>query len=263
MIHKAVLHACDARDGLQDGLITDPRACQFDFRALACAGAERLSCLSAGQVETARLVTSPAVHSQTGEVIFPGLALGTELGWATKVGGTEPSALGTEFFKYIVYKEANWDWRTFDFESAVALADRIDNGTLNVGPDLRGYRGRGGKLLLYHGWRDQNFSAESTINYHDRVRSSVGAAGSEDWMRLFLAPGVGHCGGGEGPNSIDFISALEQWVEHGRAPGQVIATRRADGKVVRTRPLCPYPQVARYRGTGSIDEASNFACVMP
>jgi len=263
MIHQAVLNACDARDGLQDGLITDPAACRFDFGALACTAGESPSCLTPGQVETARLVTSPAVDARTGEVIFPGLALGTELGWATKIGGPEPSALGTEFFKYVVYKDPAWDWRTFDLESAVTLADRLDRGTLNVSADLRAFRQRGGKLLLYHGWRDQNFSAESTINYYRNVRRTVGDAGSDAWMRLFLAPGVGHCGGGEGPNGFDAVAAMEQWVEHGRAPREIVASRRTDGRVVRTRPLCPHPQVARYRGTGSIDEAANFACVAP
>jgi feruloyl esterase len=263
MIHQAVLNACDARDGLTDGLIGDPAVCRFDFSALACTGADASSCLTAAQVETARMVTSPAVHSKTGERIFPGLALGTELGWATKIGGPEPSALGIENFKYIVYKDPNWDWRTFDLESAVALADRLDQGTLNVTADLRTFKQRGGKLLLYHGWRDQNFSAETTINYYRSVLDRVGTAQSDDWVRLFLAPGVGHCGGGEGPNAFDVVAAMEQWVEHDKAPGQIIATRRTDGKVVRTRPLCRYPQVARYRGTGSIDDAANFACVAP
>lgn len=263
MIHRAVLNACDGRDGLQDGLIGDPAACRFDFAALECKGADAPSCLTPAQVETARTVTTPAVHSQTGELIFPGLALGTELGWATKIGGPEPSPLGTEFFKYIVYKDPSWNWRTFDLESAVAPADRLDNGTLNVTADLRAYRQRGGKLLLYHGWRDQNFSAQSTINYYKSALETVGAARTEEWVQLFLAPGVGHCGGGEGPNAFDPVTALEQWVEQGKAPGQIIATRRVDGKVTRSRPLCPYPQVAKYRGRGSIDEAASFACVAP
>jgi feruloyl esterase len=263
MIHQAVLNACDASDGLQDGQISDPSSCRFDFRALACTSGDSSSCLTPGQVETARTVTAPAVHSKTGEMIFPGLALGTELGWASKIGGAEPNPLGTESFKYIVYRDPNWDWRTFDLESAVALADRLDQGTLNVTADLRTFRQRGGKLLLYHGWRDQNFSAETSVGYHRRVRETLGAAGSDEWMRLFLAPGMGHCGGGEGPNAFDPVTALEQWVEHGSAPGQIMATRRTDGKVVRTRPLCPYPQVARYRGTGSIDDAANFTCAAP
>jgi feruloyl esterase len=166
--------------------------------------------------------------------------------------------------RYVVFKNPNWDWRTFDLETAVALADRIDNGTMNaVNPDLRPFRQRGGKLLLYHGWSDQNFSAQSTIDYFKRVLDTLGSAQIGEWLRLFLAAGMGHCGGGEGPNTFDAIAALEQWVEHGRAPASIKAFHRSDGKVDRTRPLCPYPQLAKYRGSGSIDEAENFICASP
>ena len=130
-------------------------------------------------------------------------------------------------------------------------------------PDLTAFRQRGGKLLLYHGWRDQNFSAQSTINYYKSVLDTMGSVQSAEWLRLFLAPGMGHCGGGEGPNAFDAVTALEQWVEHGKAPDVIIASHRTDGKVDRTRPLCPYPQVAKYQGTGSIDEAANFRCMLP
>ena len=264
MIHEAVLNACDALDGLKDGLIGDPTQCRFDFKTLACTGEDSASCLTAAQVATAQKVTSPAVQSKTGEVIFPGLALGTELGWGTKIGGPAPSALGTDYFKYVVFKDPKWDWRTFDLDTAVMLADRIDNGTINVtSPDLTVFRRRGGKLLLYHGWRDQNFSAQSTIDYYRSVLGRMGSAQASEWVRLFLAPGMGHCGGGEGPNAFDAIAALEQWVEQGTAPAAISASHSTDGKVDRTRPLCPYPQVAKYRGTGSIDEAVNFSCISP
>jgi feruloyl esterase len=261
MIHKAVLNACDALDGLTDGLIDDPTRCRFDFKKLECSGEDSSSCLTAAQVETARTLTSPAVHSKTRETLYHGLALGTELGWATRIGGPEPNVLGTDYVKHVVFKDSTWDWRRFDFEAAVALADRIDNGTMNaINPDLRSFRQRGGKLLLFHGWRDQNFSAQSTIDYYNKVLDTTGATGSAEWLRLFLAPGMGHCGGGEGPNTFDAVTALEQWVEHGKAPDVMIASHSTGGKVDRTRPLCPYPQVAKYRGTGSIDEAANFTC---
>jgi feruloyl esterase len=263
VIHRAVLNACDAVDGLKDGLIGDPSRCSFDFKTLQCRGEDSVSCLTAAQVESAQNVTSPAVHSKTGEIIFPGLALGTELGWATKIGGPAPSGLGTDYFKYAVFKDPTWNWRTFDVEPAVARADRVDNGTTNAtNPDLTAFHTRGGKLLLYHGWRDQNFSAQSTINYYESVLERMGSDQSA-WLRLFLAPGMGHCGGGEGPNAFDAVTALEHWVEKGNAPRSITASHRTDGKADRTRPLCPYPQVAKYRGTGSIDEAENFACVLP
>lgn len=264
MIHRAVLNACDASDGLKDGLISEPDRCSFDFESLACSGEDSASCLTSAQVETARTVTNPVLRSKTGEAIFPGLALGTELGWATKIGGPAPSALGTDYFKYAVFKDPNWDWRSFDLETAVPLAERADNGVTDAtSPDLTAFRQRGGKLLLYHGWRDQNFSAQSTINYHRSVLDRMGSAEAADWVRLFLVPGMGHCGGGEGLNAFDAVVALEQWVENRQPPGQIVAARRADGKVERTRPLCSYPQVARYQGTGSIDDAANFRCVQP
>ena len=264
MIHQAVLNACDAADGLKDGLIDNPSRCAFDFKVLECKGADSPSCLTAAQVQSAQKITGPAVRASTGETILHGLAFGTELGWAAKAGGPEPNPLGTDYFKYVVFKDPNWDWRTFNFDSAVALADRIDNGTLNaINPDLGAFKQRGHKLLVYHGWRDQNFSPFLTLTYYKSVLEKMGSSGIADWLRVFLVPGMGHCGGGEGPNAFDPVTALEQWVESGKAPDQMTASHRTDGKVDRTRPLCPYPQVAKYKGSGSIDEAANFSCAQP
>jgi feruloyl esterase len=264
MIHRAVLNTCDALDGLADGLISEPDRCSVDFKALECKGEDSASCLTAAQLATAQTVTNPAVHSKTRETIFPGLALGSELGWTAKIGGPAPNSLGTDYFRYVVFKDPNWDWRTFDLETAVALADRIDNGITNAtSPDLAAFTQRGGKLLLYHGWRDQNFSAQSTINYYRSVIDRTGSGRTADSLRLFLVPGMGHCGGGEGLNAFDAVAALEEWVEQRQPPTRIVASRRTDGKVERTRPLCPYPQVARYTGTGSIDDAANFVCRAP
>jgi feruloyl esterase len=264
IIHQAVLNACDAIDGLRDGLIGDPTNCRFDFKKLECKGADSASCLTSAQIESAQKLTNPMIHPKTGETLFPGLALGTELGWALRIGGPEPNFFGTDYFKYVFYKNPKWDWRTFDLESAVAIADAADYRILNAtNPDLRTFKQRGGKLLLYHGWSDQNFSAPTTISYYESVRDTVGSGQMGEWLRLFLAPGMGHCGGGEGPNAFDHLAALEQWVENGHAPATITASHRTDGKIDRTRPLCPYPQVAKYRGSGSIDEAVNFNCQLP
>jgi feruloyl esterase len=215
-------------------------------------------------VESARKLTNPLIYPKTGESIFPGLALGTELGWATRIGGPEPQFFGTDYFKYVFFKNPNWDWRTFDLETAVTVADGVDYRMLNAtNPDMKTFQQRGGKLLLYHGWSDNNFSAPSTISYYESVRSTVGDGHVGELLRLFLVPGMGHCAGGEGPNAFDPLAALEQWVEKGRAPAMITASHRTDGKVDRTRPLCPYPQVAKYRGSGSIDEAANFTCQLP
>jgi feruloyl esterase len=264
MIHRAVVNACDAVDGLRDGLISDPTKCRFDFKTLECRGEDSASCLTSAQVETAQKLTNPAIYPKTGEPIFPGLALGTELGWATKIGGPAPPFYGTEYFRYLFYKNPDWDWRTFDLEAAVALADSADYRMLNAtNPDLKTFRQRGGKLLMYHGWSDQNFSAPTTISYYESVRDTADVGQIGDWLRLFLAPGTGHCGSGEGPNVFDPLTTLEQWVEKGSAPAMITASHRTEGKVDRTRPLCPYPQIAKYRGAGSIDEAVNFTCQLP
>ena len=184
------MNACDAVDGMKDGLIDDPTRCRFDFKTIECRGEDSASCLTTAQVESAQKLTNPVIHPKTGETIFPGLALGTELGWATRIGGPEPHFFGTDYFKYVFYKDPNWDWRTFDLESAVALADRADYRMLNAtNPDLRTFKQRGGKLLLYHGWSDQNFSAPSTIDYYERVRDMVGAGRIGEWLGCFSRRG--------------------------------------------------------------------------
>ncbi len=177
----------------------------------------------------------------------------------------EPNANNVDQFKYVVFKDPNWDWRTFNIETDVALADKIDNGTINaINPDLSAFTKHGGKLLMYHGWSDQNVPPLSTINYYKSVLDKMGGGSkTSDWLRLFMVPGMAHCGGGEGPNRFDMVTALEQWVEKGKAPEQIVASRISDGKVARSRPLCPYPQVAKYKGTGSTDDAANFTCKTP
>ena len=264
MIHRAVVNACDATDGLKDGLIDDPTRCSFDFKSLECKGEDSASCLTAGQMASAKIVTDPLLHPKTGQLIFPGLALGTELGWGLRIGGPEPQRFGTDYFKYVFYNDPNWDWRTFDLERAFTLADRMGADLLDAtNPDLGAFKQRGGKLLLFHGWSDANFSAQTTVSYYKGVLERMGSEGTGGWMRLFLAPGMGHCGGGEGPNTFDAVAALERWVEQGQAPDRIEASHSSNGRIDRTRPLCPYPQVARYTGTGGIDDAANFVCRMP
>lgn len=264
MIHQAVVGACDAVDGLKDGLIDDPTRCHFDPKVLACKAEDGPACLTAPQVEAARKIMSPAKR-HTGAEIFPGFEPGTELAWTGLVGGPEPSPTAIDQYKYIVFKDLNWDWRTFDLERDVAIADKVDNGTINaINPNLKPFADRGGKLLMYHGWSDGSVAPRASVTYYNSVLDTMGgAAKTSNWLRLFMAPGMGHCGGGEGPNTFDILGALEQWVEKGKAPDQIIASHSTDGKVDRTRPLCPYPQVARHKGSGSTDDAANFVCKLP
>ena len=145
----------------------------------------------------------------------------------------------------------------------MAIADKVDNGSTSaMDPNLKQFFAHGGKLLMYHGWSDPNISPLNTIDYYESVLKTMGSAAS-DSIRLFMFPGMGHCGGGEGPNTFDPVGVLAQWFEKGQAPNQLLASHRANGVVDRTRPICAYPQVAAYKGSGSIDDAANFVCKSP
>ena len=265
VIHKAAVNACDAGDGLKDGLISDPRSCKFDPKVLQCSAGDGPDCLTGPQVEAARKIYSPAVNPRTGEEMFASLVPGTELGWGVQAQGPEPSANIYDQYRYVVFKDPNWDWKTFDFDRDVARGNLPENLIMNAtDPNMDRFFARGGKLLMYHGWSDPNVPAVNTVNYFEQVAGRLGGADkAADRVRLFLAPGMGHCRGGEGPNVFDTVGALEQWVEHGKAPAQLLATHSTNGKVDRSRPLCPHPQVAAYKGTGSIDDAENFVCRAP
>jgi len=260
-IHRAVLAACDAADGVKDGLLNDPPRCHFDPTVLTCKGPDGADCLTPRQVEAAKIIMSP-VKTSRGEEIFPGYAPGTELGWGALIGGPEPTAITLDHYKYVVFKDPNWDWRTFDLERDLAIAEKVDKGTINaIDPNLTPFTSRGGKLLMYHGWSDQLVGPGTSVNYYERVTKALGGpAKTMASVRLFMVPGMGHCRGGEGPNTFDMMTALEQWVEQGKAPVQILASHATNGASDRTRPLCPYPQLATYKGSGSIDEAASFTC---
>ena len=245
-------------------VIDDPRACRFDPQVLACKGGDAPDCLTAPQVEAARKIYSPAVNPRTGKELFASLVPGTELGWGVQAQGPGPSVPIYDQYRYVVFKDPNWDWKTFDFDKDVARGDLPENLIMNAtNPDMKPFFSRGGKLLLYHGWSDSQVPAVNTIKYYDSVVHVMGTANASKSVRLFMAPGMGHCRGGEGPDTFDKVGALERWVEQGQAPDQLAASHSSEGKVDRTRPLCAYPQVARYKGTGSVDDAANFACKAP
>ena len=265
MIHQAVLAACDARDGVKDGLIEDPTKCSFDPKTLLCSGADGPSCLTDPQVRAARKIYSPGTNPRTGQELFPSLVPGTELGWGVLGAGPDPSANIYDHYKYVVFKDPNWDWRTFDFDTGVTRAEQPENAVMNAtDPNLKAFFSHNGKLLIYHGWADTNVATLNTIKYYKAVVDTMGGgAKTSNNIRLFLEPGMGHCAGGEGPNVFDKMGALEQWVEQGKTPETIFASHRTDGVVDRTRPLCPYPQVATYKGSGSIDDSSSFRCQAP
>ena len=263
-IHQAVLASCDGVDGLKDGLIDDPTRCKFDARVLACKDADGPSCLTPQQVQSVNIVLGPAKSARTGAEIFPGYQPGTELQWGRLIGGTEPYDTALDQFR-MVFNDPKWDWRTFDVDRDLARAEEDLKGLLtSIDPkSMSAFFGRGGKLLTYHGWSDQDIAPLASVNFYKSVASVVGDAKTSESLRLFMVPGMGHCGGGEGPNTFDMVTPLEQWVEKGQAPVRVVASHATNGKVDRTRPLCAYPQVARYTGSGSTDDAQNFVCRLP
>lgn len=265
LIHRAAVAACDEADGLKDGLISDPTKCNFDPSVLLCKDGDSPTCLTVPQVAAAKKFYSPPLNSRTGKALSARLTPGTELGWGGNAAGPEPNANILDHYRYVVYKDPNWDWKTFNFDRDVARSELPENNTMNAtDPDLQPFFAHGGKLLLYQGWSDPRVPALQTIDYYESVVDAVGGSTkASNSIRLFVAPGMDHCSGGDGPNAFDKIDALNDWVEHGKAPDQLIASHLTAGKVDRTRPLCPYPKVAKYKGIGSIDEAANFVCAAP
>jgi feruloyl esterase len=254
-----VLDNFDARDGATDGVIEDPRQVLLDYPAVQVAAG-----LTDRQVETLRALYAGPVNG-AGQSVYPGLMPGSETQWAPVVGGPEPFRIGPLIYGQMVFEEPDWDWRTFnydaDLEAAVAkLRDVMDA----IDPDLSAFQQHGGKLILFHGWSDAQISPEFTRRYYDAVMDKLGGRTvAEQCARLFLLPGVGHCRGGTGADQFDALHPLVDWVERGLPPDQMVASRIEDGKVVRTRPLCAYPRVARWTGQGSMDDAANFRCVEP
>ena len=272
LLRKAVLDTCDALDGVEDGLLENPAVCPFDPQQLACTGSEdSATCLTAPQVQAVKRIYAD-VRRSDGTKIFPGFPMGSESGWsamkADYLGSNGQVAWAETLYRYLVWQDPDWDYATMDLDRDVAYADQHVGPILNsINADLRPFRERGGKLIQYHGWADWGITPYNSIDYFNSVVSTVGGSTSDaarqdvqGFHRLFLMPGVSHCSGGDGPDTFDGLGALEAWVERGEAPERIQAAKLVDGKTVRTRPLCPYPQVARYDGSGSIDEAANFAC---
>jgi feruloyl esterase len=269
LLHRAVIEACDALDGTKDGLIADPARCEFDPSVLQCKGGDAGACFSAAQIETARLIYSPMSNPRTKRQIA-GLARGSELGWTLTGWTASARATGLDQFRFLVFNDPAWDPQRFNADADTARAEEADAGSINaLDPNLKPFIDRGGKLIQYHGWSDPQISPFNSTQYYARVLEAIGGQiDVQNSYRLFMVPGMGHCGGGDGPNSFDMVGALEQWVEHGKAPDRIPAahstsgpsTGLGTGRVDRTRPLCLYPQIAVYNGTGSMDEAANFTC---
>lgn len=261
LIRNAALDKCDAGDGVKDGVIENPKACSFDPKVLLCKDGDAASCLTAAQVETASQIYAGLKDPKTGRQVFPGLEPGSESGW-NSLAGNAALGIAADVYKYIVHADdPNWTYRSFDAAKDVDLAAKTAAASLNADdPNLAPFFDRGGKLIMYHGWADPGIAPMTSVNYYKSVLEKVGASKASNAIRLFMVPGMGHCSGGDGTDTFDAVGALDQWVEKGKAPDSIAASRVRGGVADRTRPLCAYPQVAVYKGSGSTDDAANFVC---
>jgi feruloyl esterase len=284
VVSKAVLASCDERDGLADGLIGDPRHCGFDPKPLLCKAGDAADCLTAGQLATLEFLYSDV---GTAPAHMRGFPVGHEAGatgwplWIVGRGAPTPRADGAMkfaenaptgyrfvegFFSYMAFEQddPSYDWRKFDAARDLSKIQTVAQILSPTSTNLSRFVERGGKLLMYHGWADPAISAYGSIDYYDKVvAANGGKAVSDKFIRLFLAPGMHHCRGGPGPDDFDTLTAMEQWVERDQAPARMVAAHATNGKVDRTRLLCPEPQVARYVGAGNIDAAESFRCEVP
>jgi Tannase and feruloyl esterase len=268
VLGQAVTKACDRDDGVSDGVIEHPPSCRFDLTTLLCAGGDGPACLTAEQVAAAKEIYRGARNPRTGEQIFPGWPHGSESAGATANEGPGwrqiidlPEPRRSEFWNYFVFNNPAFDWWTFDFDRDLEYANEKVGYVSAVDPALHAFKRGGGKLLLYAGWADPILPGGDPVHYYENVTHAMGGyEATASFARLFMMPGVGHCAGGPGPDTIEPLDALVKWVEDGVAPDRLIASSLERGRVVRERPLCPYPQIAHWTGSGSTDKAESFTC---
>jgi len=261
-MHRAALDVCDGKDGLVDGIIENPPACQYDPAVMRCHGSDQPSCLTDAQVETARKIYAGAKFND-GTSIYSGFEPGTELNWAMMAGGPEPLSLSTGYFKGMVFNNPEWDYRTFDPDRDTRLAEERTGAAVDgIDANLKPFKQSGGKLILYQSWNETTIPPRSIIDYYRRVEEAMGGSRqTRDFARLFMVAGMGMCPGFGNAQDFDTLEAVQQWVEKGIAPDRILARHRNDDReIFRTRPVCAYPAVARYKGSGDPNDAVNFEC---
>ena len=258
-LHKAVLAACDALDGVKDGILGDPHKCRFDPASLLCQGADSDACLTAAQVKNVKLVYAD-VKTKKGEIVWTGFEPGGELQYMSLRTVPAQLGFGWDSIRILGHQDADFDYHKFDLDTDMALADKsgIDAHTHDLSP----FKAHGGKLLLYHGWADPAIPPGNTVNFYNGVLAKMGPK-QDDWLRLFMVPGMLHCSGGPAPDQFNKMAVIERWRETGSAPERILAAHVSNGQVDMTRPLCPYPQVAVYKGSGTTNDAANFTCKAP
>jgi pimeloyl-ACP methyl ester carboxylesterase len=280
LVNSRAVAACDGSDGIVDGVIDDPRVCTYDPRQDAaitrtgCTSTDG-TCLSPAEASAVQRIWGGA-RNTAGDLLWPGIERGSDIG---SFAGANPFPVPIEQARYWVYFDPTWDWNTLtvaNYEAFFKDNERVVGPLMGTdNPDISAFKKRGGKVIMYHGWADNLIMPQGTIRYYDRVKSTVASA--DEFARLYMVPGMGHCSGGSGPNQFgqgssgivpatpdrDVFRALMAWSEKGVAPNAIVASEVQAGVTTRTRPLCPYPKVARYKGPGSSDDASNFTCVAP
>lgn len=267
LIHQAALNACDAKDGLKDGVIQAPEDCKFDPGVLLCKAGDSSDCLTAPQVEAARKIYAGPTNPRTGAKIFSGLYPGSELTWGN-MAGAKPFPVATDWFTYFVFKDPNWNYQThpINFDSDVALSDSPENLPVDaIDPDLTKFAARGGKLLLYGGWNDTLIAPGIAVDYYKSIVAKMGARETNSFMRFYMIPGMGHCPGVNGADAYDFdsLAMLERWKEDGQAPGEFVATHYENGVEKGKSLECQFPDIAFYKGSGSPGDPANFTCKKP
>ncbi len=249
MVSSAVMAKCDT---LHEGFLNNPRQCTFDFSSLVCKGAESDSCLTQPQLKAVEMFYG-GLKNGKGEVIFSGQALGNPL---TPLRSSQTVNV-IDTVRIWAFQNANYDWHDFDLDRDMPIIDKKIGFVDAVDPDLRAFKAHGGKLLLYAGWGDTTITPENTVLYYQSVLDKMGKKSQGDFTHLFMVPGMAHCRGGNGPDTFDSIGTIEKWREKGVTPVEIAATNRNSGL---SRPLCPYPQYAKYKGTGDLKDAANWAC---
>jgi feruloyl esterase len=263
VLHRAALDACDAKDGVNDGAIEDPTRCNFDPASIQCPGPDQLSCLTPPQVETARRIYTGAKFAD-GTPIYSGFEPGSELLWNAMIAGPDPLSINNDFFKYIAFENPDWDFRTFDVDADTRKIDARLGPIINTTQtDLKAFKARGGKLLMYQSWNETWIPPRMAATYYNSVAKTMGGENqTKDFFRLFMVPDFGMCAG-MFPGTFDALGAVQRWREEGIAPDQITTSYSTSGKVYKKRPVCPYPQTAIYKGSGDINDAANFRCGTP
>lgn len=281
LLADTVYKKCDRIDGLEDGLIDDPRKCRFDpaIDLPKCpAATDNPNCFTAAQVESLKKIYG-GVKNSAGKALFPGQPPGAEAivqgrsGWEGTIVGARDGlgssgglTLAQSYLRFMVFDPPpgpTWDYRTFNFDTDPPRMAGYAAKANATNPDLRTLKQRGGKIIHYHGWADPMLTALMSVDYYDSVLAKMGEKDTKAFYRFFLIPGMFHCRGGPGCGSVDWLSPIVDWVEKGKAPDKLIGSHVEEGVTKRTRPLCPYPEVAKYRGAGSIDAAEDFICAPP